>query len=307
MHGKIKLRIPAFIILLVCLFIASSAALAGTSVGSGNSANLPEDQALQDRLRQVPAFLFKVHKDGIGYGTCPVYSAPSVDAFRANNGKAACGTDEHIDEAGYDASGWLLVRYETNNGACRVGYIPPKYVKGFKSPMPTPQFDYIPVTADDIVYVSDNPLLNSSYFATLEPGETFYILGKYTYIGDWWYIECTVDNQLARGFINRETSSFILGDQTINKDTYVPEAVLSPLGTEKIGTLTVGYGTDGAHKTIRQDADPDSKQLALVSPGEKYPCYAEKKGTNGKPWYYIWIEKESVWGWISSGVSTLAQ
>ena len=263
------------------------------------------------KLLNILDFKFFVREDGIGKGSAPVYTAPDENSLRLADSKASCNLESEIAVAGH-VDHWLMVRYEIGkknekDKKVRVGYIPPKYVKGFKSPMPTPQFDYIPVTADDIVYVSDNPLLNSSYFATLEPGETFYILGKYTYIGDWWYIECTVDNQLARGFINRETSSFILGDQTINKDTYVPEAVLSPLGTEKIGTLTVGYGTDGAHKTVRQDADPESKQLALVSPGEKYPCYAEKKGTNGKPWYYIWIEKESVWGWISSGVSTLAQ
>ena len=75
--------------------------------------------------------------------------------------------------------------------------------------------DYIPATADDTIYFTDNPMSHIGSFAMLEPGETFYILSYYNYYAknglDWWYIECEVDGQAARGFIDRSLSAFHLG------------------------------------------------------------------------------------------------
>ena len=302
---KIRKILP--VMLALCLALSMlAAAQAGTSTETTGS-------SLMDRINKVPAFKFWIHKDGIGYGNCPVYTAPSADAYRCANGKASCFTNDTVDEAGF-VGGWLLVRYETNNGGYRVGYIPPKYVKGFQSKMRTPQFDYIPVTAADTIRVTDNPKMQNSSFATLDYGETFYILGKYTYIGDWWYIECVVDGQVARGFIDRGTSSFDLPDgsgsiqamgipsQLSSKGT---EGVTgfpseSPLGTTQIGTLGVTGSGAADRKMVRQNADPDSKLVTVAYPGIQYPYYAVKRGTTGKDWYYIWVDADSAWGWISS-------
>lgn len=61
--------------------------------------------------------------------------------------------------------------------------------------------------------VTNNPLQKDDYaFAEIEAGESIRILAKYTYHGDLWYIECTVDGQPARGFIDRQTSGFVLGE-----------------------------------------------------------------------------------------------
>ena len=47
-----------------------------------------------------------------------------------------------------------------------------------------------------------DPYDNSSYFAVLDPGETYYVVGRYNYYDyDFWYIEFTLDDQVARGFI----------------------------------------------------------------------------------------------------------
>lgn len=308
---RMKKRVLALltVFVMVCLV---SAACAGTSTNGSKTA---AGSGLYDRLLKVPSFKFKNYEHGIGYGNCPVYTAPYEDAFRCANGKASVSTNDYMSEAGF-VSGWLLVRYETNNGGFRVGYIPPKYVKGFKSGMSTPKFDYIPVTATDTIIVTDNPLLTGSSFARLDVGEVFYVLGKYTYYGDWWYIECTVDNQTARGFIDRTTSSFTLdgvavsgsqgGVSTVTsvEDSFGIPSV-SPLGTEYIGDAYIGYGSSGDRKIVRKNADPKSAQVTVVYPGCRYPCYAVKKGTTGKDWYYIWVEEDSVWGWVSSGYAEL--
>ncbi len=178
-------------LLTVLLMVAMvSGASAGKSTGGGG----------QSTDTKIPEFLFINMKDGIGCGLCPVYTAPSLDAYRCNNGKAECATDYPLYIGGFNDERWLMVRYETNKGATRVGYIPPSYVKGFKH-WATLKFSYVETTADTTLYVTDNPMDNYSAFATLDPGETYYVLADYNYHGDWWYIECTVDDQVARGFI----------------------------------------------------------------------------------------------------------
>jgi len=321
-------RFGFFAAVVLCLSILASVAFAGTSVGGGNGNTYTGDSALMDRLRKAPEFKFWIHHSGIGYGNCPVYTAPSEDSFRCANGKASCSTNEEIGEAGF-VSGWLLVRYETNNGGVRVGYIPPKYVRGFQSEMSSPKFDYIPATASGDIIVTDNPLMQGSSYAMLYSGEPFFVLGKYTYYGDWWYIECVVDGQIARGFIDRESSYFSLGNNgglvtgntaeyssygsqttagqstTVISGSTLGNPSVSLLGTSQMGDVTIGYGTTGDRKIVRQDADPDSSQVAVVYPGSSYPCYGSKQGSTGKLWYYIWVDENSAWGWVSSGYATL--
>ena len=187
------------LVLAVLLVLSSLPALAAKSVNGGSSSSY-----VSDSLSGVKPFKFEHKKNGIGRGVCPVYSAPYKDAYRCNNGKAKVDTNSYIDLGGYSDQGWLLVRYSTNNGGTRVGWLPPKYIKDVKTSM-VPHFSYIPQTAPAEIYVTDNnlePYDQSGYFAQLSEGETFYILGKYNYYQyDLWYIEFTVDGQTARGFI----------------------------------------------------------------------------------------------------------
>ena len=205
-------RILAALLVLMAAVLAFSAATAGTSTEKQNR-TYDGEQQLQKELNELPPFKFAKHKYGIGYGNCPVYTAPTEEAYRAANGKAVCSTNSAMDEAGY-VSGWLLVRYETNKGNYRVGYIPPKYVRGFKSDM-APHFGYVPATADDVILVTDNPMVHGTSFAQLEKGEPFHILSRYNYYAknglDWWYIECEVDGQIAYGFIEYNEAMFHLG------------------------------------------------------------------------------------------------
>lgn len=313
-------KILAAILMVAMMFSMLPVSFAGTSTTSVRT--YPSGGSdVAERLRNAPEFKFWNHHNGIWYGTCPVYTAPSEDAFRCANGKAACDTNYYMSEAGYVA-GWLLVRYETNNGGVRVGYIPPRYIRGFKSEMQDPQFEYIPVTAAEQIAVTDNPMLPGSSFAVLDAGEEFYVLGKYTYYGDWWYIECTVDGQLARGFIDRSSSSMYLGENqdvavASNSDpAFAAQAVtvttlgnptVSPLGTEQIGEVKIGYGKNGDRKMVRRKADAQADVVSAVYPGKSYPCYAIQIGATGKDWYYIWVEEDSAWGWVSSGFSTFSE
>ena len=206
-------KIIAVLVALMTLFSVTVAA-AETSTEKGRT-KVDGEADLVARLNALPPFKFWKHSNGIGYGRCPVYTAPSEDAYRCANGKAECFTDQKMDEAGF-VSGWLLVRYETNNGGVRVGYIPPRYVRGFKSSM-FPHFDYIPAVADDVLFVTDNPMMHNTSFGQLEVGEEFHVLSKYDYYKndglEWWYIECIIDGQLAYGFIEMD-SSFHLGSST---------------------------------------------------------------------------------------------
>lgn len=194
-NNKRTRALLAVLMMLVCTLLAASAFAAkstgGNSSGSGNA-----------QLNSLPPFKFEIHKQGIGYGNCPVYSAPTTDSWRAANGKASVSTNHRVDEAGY-VNGWLLVRYEVSTG-WRVGYIPPKHVQGFKSRMAA-HFGYVAATANGEIYVTDNPFSHTDHFAMMEDGEQFHVLSRYNYHAkdgyDWWYIECMVDGQVARGFI----------------------------------------------------------------------------------------------------------
>lgn len=301
------------VFMLVSCILCTSGALAGTSIGSEKQNNYASPD-LEERLLRIPEFKFYHHENGIGYGVCPVYTAPSEEAFRMANGKACVATDFDMYECGFDETGWLFVRYETNNGGTNTGYIPPQYVRGFRSQMSCKNFDYIPATAEKTIRVTNNPLLRGSAFAILDPGETFHILAKYTYHGDWWYIECTVDGQMARGFIDRQESSFYLGDQGYGAYTngaintaYLGNPEVSPIGTYQIGEVLVDGATTDQMKIVRQDKDDGSVEVAYVNPGDRFPCYAISKDKYRIEWYYVWIESENKWGWISSRVSVLCK
>lgn len=194
-NNKWTKAILAAVIMVMCTLMMATA-FAGTSTErSGGSSSLYD----------LPPFKFEKHMYGLGYGNCPIYTAPSESSYRANNGKASVATNGYeVDDAGF-VDGWLLVRYEIKSG-WRVGYIPPKYVRGFVSSM-APHFGWIPCTANETIYVTDNVYSHNDSFAVLEPGEQFSVISQYDYYAnkgyDWWYIECEVDGQIARGFIEK--------------------------------------------------------------------------------------------------------
>jgi len=186
------------LLIALVMMLTSVGAYAATAISASAGATV------SDELAEVKSFKFEHKKTGIGRGTCPVYTAPYTNAYRCANGKASCDTNSYVDVGGFSEQGWLLVRYTTNSGSTRTGWIPPKYVKDFYTVM-TPHFSYVQQFAPDQLYVTDNcldPHDESSYFAVLDAGEEFYVIGRYNYYEyDLWYIEFTVDGKPARGFI----------------------------------------------------------------------------------------------------------
>ena len=156
-------------------------------------------------------------------------------------------------------------------------------------------FSPVPVRAAEEIWVTDNPRgteTSAAFFARLDAGEDFLILGKYTYTGNWWYIECTVDGQTARGFIDRDTSAFIADgvEYRSYKDLGIPGR--SPAGTEPSGVVTVVYEENCI---VRRGTSVESAMVARAHPGDQYPYYQ----VSGE-WYRVWID--GVWGWIHSSL-----
>lgn len=253
------------------------------------------DTVLQ--LIELRDFKFFHKGDGIGGNKrWPVYTAPSEDSLRLADGKAWCNPSGEMSVGGHAENGWLLVRYKTPEEYTRVGYVPSRYLGGIKTGVGGLDFARIPVKAAEEIFITDDLDEKSPAFGKLEPGESFDILAKYTYYGNWWYIETTVEGKTARGFINRGTAAIEVDGKVYhgNAELGLPEK--SPLGTEKTGTVTV---TSDDATIVHSEPDPAKKMVARVFKNDTFPCYGSAKGSTKKDWYYIWVD--GVWGWISSG------
>ena len=73
------------ILLAVMLAAAALPALAATPTNGSSSYNY-----------NVIDFKFHHYPNGIGYGNCPVYTAPSTSAYRTANGKASIDTNHDM-------------------------------------------------------------------------------------------------------------------------------------------------------------------------------------------------------------------
>ena len=287
-------------VLIVLALVLSVLCAHADSVSSCPAAESETVAALLDVLD----FKFFVRPDGIGKGTAPVYTAPSEDSLRLAGGSASCDVEAEIAPAGYVNGEWLMVRYDLKDGKARVGYIPPKYSRSYVAEVYRIEFDEVPVQLAASIEITDNPRGNSTPFGTLPKGTDITVLAKYTYTGNWWYVETTLDGQLTRGFIDRSAAALLADGETYFgiEDLGFPAA--SPEGRERIGTVTI-HGTEDDARIVRRHADKDSPMVARVYGGDSFPCYGAEEGANGKIWYQIWVD--GVWGWYSSASSTLTE
>jgi len=281
------------------------AMLCVSAFAESNSSTPAAESETVAQLLELQDFKFFVKDEGIGKGTASVYTAPSRDSLRLADGKASCSVEDEIAVAGYD-SGWLLVRYEIGkkdekDKKVRVGYIPGSNYKTGRDRM---NFATIKVKLAEDAEITDNPRHNSTPYGTLSEGTEITILAKYTYTGNWWYVETELEGKRTRGFIDRGETA-ILADGTVyhgNEELGFP--VTSPEGTIRIGTVTIS-GKEEHAMIVRKRADTDSPMVARVYGGESFPCYAAGTGVNGKTWYQIWVD--GVWGWFSSASSTFQE
>ena len=293
-HNGMCFRLIAIVLVLMLVFSCGN-----VLAEEGDSSCPAAESETVATLLKVPDFKFFVRENGIGKGSCPIYTAPSEDSIRLADGKAACNVETEISVGGYVDS-WLMVRCELKDGRARVGYIPPKYCKPLKANISKLTLVSIPVKLAQSIDITDNPRSNSTPFGTLQKGTEITILGKYTYTGNWWYVETKLNDRLTRGFIDRDWAALKIDGKVYTGNEELGFPALSPRNTAKTGMITVNGNSDDA-MIVRRRSDPESSMVARIYGGESYPCYAEEIGSTEKTWYYIWVD--GVWGWISSGHS----
>ena len=128
-----------------------------------------------------------------------MYSAPSTSSYRGANGKAVVSTNGDVYVAGWD-QGWLLIMYETNNGAVRVGYVNGKDIQGSVN-APNMFFSYSPITLSKSVTLTDDPVTGSSKIASLSSNQQVTYLQTFYNQSTWLYVETQDNGQTVRGFI----------------------------------------------------------------------------------------------------------
>ena len=130
-----------------------------------------------------------------------VYSAPSKNAYRANNGKAMCSTNGAVYALGWD-NGWMLMLYEANYaGQYRVGYVNGSSIKGTLPNLQMLSWEWEETTVAENVSLTDDPALTGNAMVYLRKGTPVtYLTTMYNKTG-WDYIETAIDGQTARGFV----------------------------------------------------------------------------------------------------------
>ncbi|MBR2822779.1 MAG: YARHG domain-containing protein [Clostridia bacterium] len=131
----------------------------------------------------------------------PVYSAPSSNAYRANNGKALVNTSGAVYALGYD-SGWMLMLYEANYaGQYRVGYIDTGRIKGTLPSLQQLSWERTSAQVLTTVNLTDDPALTGRALTSLPTGTWVTYLSTMFNNTGWDYVETTVNGKTARGFI----------------------------------------------------------------------------------------------------------
>ena len=143
-----------------------------------------------------------------------VYTAPSADSYRANNGKAAVSTNGAVYALGLD-QGWMLMLYEANGaGQYRVGYVDCGKIKGTKPSLDLLSWDGSSCTVEVTTTMTDDPALTGKPLTQLPQGTTVKYLTTMYNSEPWDYIETTIDGQRARGFVPSGTLSITGEDIT---------------------------------------------------------------------------------------------
>lgn len=291
----------------VILVLVLTLSCGGVVAESSSSCPAAESETVA-QLLQVLDFKFRDKDEGIGTGFAPVYTAPSEDSIRLSNGRASCNVARKIGVLGH-VNGWLMVRYNIGkegekNPQGRVGYIPPSYSRKYQTGTDKIEFSAIPVQLAAETEITDNPRGNSIPYGTLGEGTDITILGKYTYTGNWWYIETTLDGMLTRGFINRTDAALRIDGKVYTGNSELGYPAAAPDGSGQIGMITVN-GTEKDAMIVRRSAGAENAMVARVHGGDEYPCYGTETLKSGRVWYHIWVD--GVWGWFSSGLSTFTE
>ena len=134
----------------------------------------------------------------------PVYSAPSANARRAANGKAAVSLNAPFGVLGC-ADGWLFVLYETSAGSFRTGWVKAAGIEPLEIALTeaTPlSFAGDTLTLSGETALFDDPVNRAGTLCTLPAGTTVTVLAEGGYRMP--YVETEQNGVLCRGFIETE-------------------------------------------------------------------------------------------------------
>lgn len=222
----------------------------------------------------------------------PVYAAPSEEAWRGSNGRAAVSLAAPITVlSDFRSEGWWLIEYDTSGGERRIGYIREpeygQYVAGawWMIPMPLILLEDAPLT--------DDPHGGRREIARFTAGERVTALGYCD--GLWAYVQTQIDGREARGFLplralvrpEEELLTDVMADLT-GEWTFIG-------GGEMLGLAGVIFGSDGTLRPCTTDDGEDVFPAEhLIADGEKTP-YAVYATPSGEYAYALEITYEDGW------------
>lgn len=128
----------------------------------------------------------------------PVYAAPSEDAWRGANGKAAVSlTEPFIALGSVPESNWMFIEYEVSDTERRMGYI--QWGDSWPRRVGELSEAGIGMTLSRDAILTDDPRASGRAMAELDKGVQVSALG---YVDEGWlYVETAIGGKAARGFI----------------------------------------------------------------------------------------------------------
>lgn len=217
----------------------------------------------------------------------PVYAAPSEDAWRGANGKAAVSLAEPFRVLAdlTEEDGWWMIEYDISDGERRIGYIrEPERGRLVAHGMET-----IPITltlAEDAA-MTDDPHGGGREIARLHAGNTVTCLG---YIDALWVMAQTeIDGKAARGFLPMRALD-------VPEQTPLPDVAAQLTGTwqfiggaELLGLAGVIFRPDGTLTLCTTDDFDVFPPENLIPDGEPHAfvVYAAPEGRYGNADYVL--------------------
>lgn len=187
----------ACVLLIVILLTCSVAFADGSASLLKNPPTIPSGTMSADSV------------DFVSNKTYAVYSAPNSKSVRGANGRAKVSTNGWVQVFGRE-NDWVLVQYAISDTQCRIGYIRnPELVA--KTALPHLNLTNVPALMNVDADLTDDPLMSQNKLMTVTKDTKVSCLGI---LGDWSYVETSLDDKRIRGFVPTSTLYGIVASET---------------------------------------------------------------------------------------------